>query len=105
MDVLHGRTSDGEEEIRVCTMWERKEDFEDWASSDNFRSAHAWRTTDSQSGGGHFAHGHGSPHSGGSSHGTHAAHGEESGPIIGNKVSIYRVAASHLPAEASLGKA
>lgn len=98
MDVLHGRTPEGEEEIRVCTMWERKEDFEAWASSDNFRSAHARRAAESQAGEGRSPHADGSPHGEASSQSAPAAKAEAPGPIIGNKVSIYRVAASHLPA-------
>ncbi|MFD0711539.1 antibiotic biosynthesis monooxygenase [Paenibacillus sp. GCM10027626] len=75
MDVLHAVNADGNEEVRVCTTWENEEAFEGWASSDAFRGAHARRTE--------------------AAPGKEAA---ENGPIIGNKMTIYRVAASHFPA-------
>ncbi|WP_353057679.1 antibiotic biosynthesis monooxygenase [Paenibacillus pasadenensis] len=113
MDVLHGKVSDAEEEIRVCTTWQSKADFEAWASSDSFRGAHARRQEASaenegaasggqaegshggsqQSSGAASGHGHGH----GGPHGRPAAGSEGAGPIVGNKVTIYRVAASHLP--------
>ncbi|WP_232313175.1 MULTISPECIES: antibiotic biosynthesis monooxygenase [Paenibacillus] len=118
MDVLHGKAADGDEEIRVCTTWESKADFEAWASSDSFRGAHSRR--DGESGGGEQApangpsHGQAQGHAHGQSHGQAQghAHGQShgqggalgsaaQGPVIGNKVTIYRVAASHLPASAA----
>ncbi len=91
MDVLHGKSPDGDEEIRVCTTWESKADFEAWASSDSFRGAHARRN--GESGGEEAAPANGQSHGQGGAHGSAAP-----GPVIGNKVAIYRVAASHLPA-------
>ena len=106
MDVLHGKAADGDEEIRVCTTWESKADFEAWASSDSFRGAHSRR--DGESGGGEQApangpsHGQAQGHAHGQSHGQGGALGSAAqGPVIGNKVTIYRVAASHLPASAA----
>ncbi|WP_442953356.1 antibiotic biosynthesis monooxygenase [Paenibacillus sp. RU4T] len=114
MDVLHGKSPDGDEEIRVCTTWESKADFEAWASSDSFRGAHARRNGESGGGEPAPAHGHSNGRADGQaggqarghvhsqSHGQGAAHGLAApGPVIGNKVTIYRVVASHLPAAAA----
>jgi heme-degrading monooxygenase HmoA len=76
MDVLHAINADGNEEVRVCTTWENEEAFEGWASSDAFRRAHARRKEEAAS----------------------DKEGAEHNPIIGNKMTIYRVAASHFPA-------
>ncbi|WP_328805280.1 antibiotic biosynthesis monooxygenase [Paenibacillus albicereus] len=109
MDVLHGKSeNEGEEEIRVCTTWRSKADFEAWASSDSFRGAHAKRQEQQAEGAAadqaerpaHGHGGHGQP-AHGSGHGRPAAAGEGAGPIVGNRVTFYRVAASHLPAAAA----
>lgn len=91
MDVLHAATPEGTEEVRVCTTWEKKEHFEAWANSDSFRHAHARRAEAAAQGSPH-----GQGHGGGS--GGEAA---ENGPIVGNKVTIYEVVASHLPESAA----
>jgi len=100
MDVLHAKNSDGNEEICVCTTWENEEAFDGWASSDSFRGAHAKRAEAGEKS---------ATESGNASEAGHAkgAHGSaaNNGPIIGNKVTIYRVAASHLPEAASEGEA
>ncbi|OXM17577.1 hypothetical protein CGZ75_10520 [Paenibacillus herberti] len=121
MDVLHGKLSDTEEEIRVCTTWRSKADFEAWASSDSFRGAHARRpesteapSEQSRSENKPAAHGEqassknsagaSTPAAGGHGHGSahgRPAGGEGAGPVIGNNVTIYRVAASHLPETAA----
>ena len=88
MDVLHAATTEGTEEIRVCTTWENKENFEAWASSDSFRHAHARRAE--------AAAQSSSPHGHGAAGGESAANG----PIVGNKVTIYEVVVSHLPESA-----
>lgn len=85
MDVLHAITGDGNEEIRVCTTWENEEAFDNWAGSEAFRGAHGAGT----SAGAEGSHAHPTGHASG--------HGAGKGPIIGNKMTIYRVAASHLP--------
>ncbi|WP_240633452.1 antibiotic biosynthesis monooxygenase [Paenibacillus montanisoli] len=88
MDVLHAKASEETEEIRVCTTWEKEEDFQAWANSDSFQHAHK-RREGAQGAGGHGGHGHG---------GQQAA--ESASPIVGNKVTIYQVAVSHLPESA-----
>ncbi|WP_246183219.1 antibiotic biosynthesis monooxygenase [Paenibacillus methanolicus] len=97
MDVLHAENADGNEEIRVCTTWENEAAFQGWANSDSFRGAHAKRAEQAN------AQGQAQPH--GQGHGHGGRHGEAEGaesasPIIGNKVTIYQVVASHLPAPA-----
>jgi len=81
MDVLHSVNEAGNEEIRVCTTWESEDDFRAWSESDSFRSAHARRAAAAQEKG-----------------------ERQDGPIIGNKVTIYQVVASHLPAETAAAK-
>jgi len=76
MDVLHSVNDAGNEEVRVCTTWESEEDFRAWSDSESFRSAHARRAAEERESGKE----------------------RNEGPIIGNKVTIYRVAFSHLPA-------
>ncbi|UVI33627.1 antibiotic biosynthesis monooxygenase [Paenibacillus spongiae] len=122
MDVLHAKNALGNEEIRVCTTWENEEAFHGWSSSDSFRHAHARRaeaeaaragnqessTQTSAAGSGNPGAVHGNHHqsnpAGHSGHPSHAAQGESSahGPILGNKVTIYAVVASHLPAAPSV---
>ncbi|MBM7565183.1 heme-degrading monooxygenase HmoA [Paenibacillus sacheonensis] len=87
MDVLHAATSEGTEEVRVCTTWEKEEDFHAWANSDSFRHAHARR--EAAQGGEHGrTHGEG---------GGEAPKDAANGPIVGNKVTVYKLVASHLP--------
>lgn len=97
MDVLHAENADGNEEIRVCTTWENEEAFQGWANSDSFRGSHAKRAEQGN------AQGQGQPHGQAHGHGTGGQSGqaeaaESASPIIGNKVTIYQVVASHLPA-------
>ncbi|WP_246120445.1 antibiotic biosynthesis monooxygenase [Cohnella terricola] len=76
MDVLHSTNESGNEEVRVCTTWEKEEDFQAWSNSDSFRHAHAKRAEAA------------------------ASRSEEeaaNNPILGNKVTIYQVAVTHLP--------
>ncbi|MFB9329116.1 antibiotic biosynthesis monooxygenase [Paenibacillus aurantiacus] len=101
MDVLHAENAEGNEEIRVCTTWESEEAFQGWANSDSFRGAHAKRAEQAnaqEQAQPQAAHGHG--HGAGGRPGqTESA--ESASPIIGNKVTIYQVVASHLPASAA----
>lgn len=76
MDVLHTTNEAGNEEVCVCTTWESEEDFRAWADSESFRSAHARRAAEQQESGS----------------------GQNDGPILGNKMTMYRVYVSHLPA-------
>ncbi|WP_227872445.1 antibiotic biosynthesis monooxygenase [Paenibacillus albus] len=107
MDVLHAAASEETEEIRVCTTWESEADFQAWANSDSFRHAHAKRASEAAAkSDGQPAHG--SAHGGGHGHGAHggaqapaAGEAPASGPIVGNKVTIYKVVVSHLPEAAA----
>ncbi|WP_308640136.1 antibiotic biosynthesis monooxygenase [Paenibacillus silvisoli] len=98
MDVLHAKTSEETEEIRVCTTWEKEEDFQAWANSDSFQHAHKRREA-AQGAGGHGGQGHGAGHGQGHGHGGQQA-AESASPIVGNKVTIYQVVVSHLPEQA-----
>ncbi|WP_256208777.1 antibiotic biosynthesis monooxygenase [Paenibacillus sp. CF384] len=112
MDVLHAVVSEETEEIRVCTTWEKEEDFQAWANSDSFRHAHTRRegAQGSAHGQGGQGHGHGQGH-GGQAHGQGQGHGGQpaaeaaAGPIVGNKVTIYQVVVSHLPESAPVESA
>ncbi|WP_242403805.1 antibiotic biosynthesis monooxygenase [Paenibacillus pini] len=108
MDVLHATNAEGNEEIRVCTTWEQESDFQAWAHSDSFRHAHAKRAEAAASAehvdvhqsptSSAHGHSHGSKEAIASSgHGSHPSNeaAAANGPIIGNKVTIYQVVASH----------
>lgn len=75
MDVLHAKVDDETEEIRVCTVWEKEEDFHGWSNSESFQHAHAKRAEAAS---------------------TSHAHGNN--PIVGNRVTVYTVEATHFPA-------
>lgn len=74
MDVLHAKVNEETEEIRVCTVWEKEDDFHNWSNSESFRHAHAKRAESSSS------------------------HGAD-GAILGNRITLYTVEATHLPAK------
>lgn len=40
MEVWLGEGTEGEEELKVCTVWENEEAFKNWTSSDSFRQSH-----------------------------------------------------------------
>lgn len=97
MDVLHAKTSEGTEEIRVCTTWEKEEHFQTWSNSDSFRHAHAKRAEAAAAASQGETSAHGQGHGHGHGHGVASPADNPNAPIIGNKVTIYRVFASHLP--------
>ncbi|WP_028543758.1 antibiotic biosynthesis monooxygenase [Paenibacillus taiwanensis] len=40
LEVWLGEGKEGEEELKVCTLWEDEESFKGWTSSEAFRQAH-----------------------------------------------------------------
>ncbi|MDT8975691.1 antibiotic biosynthesis monooxygenase [Paenibacillus sp. chi10] len=40
MEVWLGAGQEGEEELKVCTVWENEESFRNWTSSEVFRESH-----------------------------------------------------------------
>lgn len=40
LEVWLGPGQEGEEELKVCTVWENEESFRNWTSSDTFRESH-----------------------------------------------------------------
>ena len=40
MEAWLGAGQEGEEELKVCTVWENEEAFKNWTSSDAFRESH-----------------------------------------------------------------
>lgn len=40
MEVWLGAGAEGEEELKVCTVWENEEAFKNWTSSDSFKQSH-----------------------------------------------------------------
>ncbi|OPA79367.1 antibiotic biosynthesis monooxygenase [Paenibacillus selenitireducens] len=40
MEAWLGQGQEGEEELKVCTVWENEEAFKNWTSSDTFRESH-----------------------------------------------------------------
>ncbi|MNH94774.1 Heme-degrading monooxygenase [compost metagenome] len=40
MEVWLGEGKDGEEELKVSTLWENEESFRGWTSSESFRESH-----------------------------------------------------------------
>lgn len=40
LEVWLGEGKEGEEELKVCTVWENEEAFRGWTSSDAFRESH-----------------------------------------------------------------
>ncbi|WP_232016613.1 antibiotic biosynthesis monooxygenase [Paenibacillus baekrokdamisoli] len=117
MDVLHTTNGEGNEEIRVCTTWEKEADFHAWANSDSFRHAHARRAeaaasaeqAEAQPSSTPAAHSHGAPETGAASDAQNNHPSGEAaaanGPIVGNKVTIYQVVVSHLPEPAAAAPA
>ncbi|MFC4809642.1 antibiotic biosynthesis monooxygenase [Paenibacillus sp. GCM10023250] len=90
MDVLHSVNEAGNDEIRVCTTWQDEESFQGWANSQAFRGAHGRRAEENARPAGE------APSASGHAHGG-SPEANESGPVIGNKVTIYQVFVSHLP--------
>ncbi|WP_258171492.1 antibiotic biosynthesis monooxygenase [Paenibacillus sp. R14(2021)] len=94
MDVLHSVNEAGNDEIRVCTTWRDEPSFQAWASSQSFSSAHGRRPEETERSESEKSSGH--PHGG-----SQPSESNEGGTIIGNKVTIYEVFASHLPETAA----
>lgn len=40
LEVWLGAGQEGEEELKVCTVWENEEAFKNWTSSESFRASH-----------------------------------------------------------------
>ncbi|MBP1991485.1 antibiotic biosynthesis monooxygenase [Paenibacillus eucommiae] len=40
LEVWLGEGKEGEEEMKVCTIWENEESFKNWTSSESFRESH-----------------------------------------------------------------
>lgn len=40
LEVWLGAGQEGEEELKVCTLWETEEHFQGWTSSESFRESH-----------------------------------------------------------------
>ncbi|UHA74730.1 antibiotic biosynthesis monooxygenase [Paenibacillus sp. 481] len=40
LELWLGKGNEGEEELKVCTVWENEEAFHNWTSSESFRNAH-----------------------------------------------------------------
>ncbi|MBN3522593.1 antibiotic biosynthesis monooxygenase [Paenibacillus apiarius] len=40
MEAWLGEGKEGEEELKVCTLWENEEAFHNWTSSETFRASH-----------------------------------------------------------------
>ncbi|TMV49509.1 antibiotic biosynthesis monooxygenase [Paenibacillus mesophilus] len=40
MEVWLGEGKEGEEELKVCTVWDNEESFKQWTASDSFRESH-----------------------------------------------------------------
>lgn len=68
MELLQTQGLEQFEEYQVCTVWERKEDFDAWVQSEFFRNAHMQRK---ESGNNEM--------------------------VIGNKITIHEVIVTHLP--------
>ncbi|NMM52837.1 antibiotic biosynthesis monooxygenase [Paenibacillus aquistagni] len=40
MEVWLGQGAEGEEELKVCTVWENEDSFKHWTASDAFKESH-----------------------------------------------------------------
>jgi len=40
MEAWLGAGQEGEEELKICTVWENEEAFKNWTSSETFRESH-----------------------------------------------------------------
>ncbi|MCR8844583.1 antibiotic biosynthesis monooxygenase [Paenibacillus sp. SC116] len=40
LEVWLGEGKEGEEELKICTVWENEESFRNWTSSESFRESH-----------------------------------------------------------------